>query len=184
MTIFKRRPSPAIVVACIAMVLALAGTTYAGLAIPPNSVGQKQLKANAVTSAKIRNGAVRPTDISSGVIPLRSGEIVTGAIGADLENPAPNGDFADTANLPAEPPVALDDTTVDVDGGDEVGGRCTGTADAPTAPGGVVCIYNEGSANATTLEGFSSSDGGFVVHWIAPAAGDTFFSGVWAYRAP
>ena len=43
------RPSPAMVVACLALGIALAGTSYAAIKLPANSVGAKQLKRNAVT---------------------------------------------------------------------------------------------------------------------------------------
>jgi hypothetical protein len=63
MKLFKR-PSPAIVVALIALVLAMSGTGYA-LTLPKNSIGKRQLKTNAVTSAKIKNGTIVGKDINS-----------------------------------------------------------------------------------------------------------------------
>jgi hypothetical protein len=51
-----RRPSPAMIVALIALVCALTGTAWAALG--KNSVGSKQLKKNAVVTAKIKKGAV------------------------------------------------------------------------------------------------------------------------------
>ena len=54
MRISVRRPSPALVISCIALVFALAGTGYATvLQVPRNSVGTAQLKNSAVTSAKV-----------------------------------------------------------------------------------------------------------------------------------
>ena len=55
----KRRfaPSPAMVVALIALFVALGGTSYAALTLPKNSVGTKQLKDGAVTAAKISSSA-------------------------------------------------------------------------------------------------------------------------------
>jgi len=52
------RPSPAMIVACIALLVALGGTSYAISNPPPDSVGPLQLRDNAVTNAKIQNGAV------------------------------------------------------------------------------------------------------------------------------
>lgn len=52
------RPSPAMVVALIALVTALSGSAYAALRVPQNSIGSRQLKANAVTNGKIANNAV------------------------------------------------------------------------------------------------------------------------------
>jgi hypothetical protein len=63
----KHRPSPALVVASIALLVALGGTSIAAVtaALPINSVGTPQLKGNAVTSAKIKNGEVKPADLSA-----------------------------------------------------------------------------------------------------------------------
>jgi hypothetical protein len=45
----RLRPSPAMVVASIALTVALGGTSYAAIRLPKNSVGTKQLRKNAVT---------------------------------------------------------------------------------------------------------------------------------------
>jgi hypothetical protein len=59
-------PSPALVVSLIALFVALGGTSYAAItALPANSVGTTQLKNNAVTGAKIKDGTVAAADISS-----------------------------------------------------------------------------------------------------------------------
>ena len=42
-------PSPAMVVACLALLVALGGTSYAAIKLPRNSVGNIQLKRGAVT---------------------------------------------------------------------------------------------------------------------------------------
>jgi hypothetical protein len=56
---FNRRPSPAMVVACLALLVALGGTSVAAISqIPRNSVGTPQLRTNAVTTPKVRNNAI------------------------------------------------------------------------------------------------------------------------------
>jgi len=62
------RPSPAMVVACIALVVALGGTGYAAIRLPRNSVGPAQLRTNAVTSAKVRNGSLSAKDFQSSAL--------------------------------------------------------------------------------------------------------------------
>ena len=54
-----RRPSPAMVVACLALLVALGGTSVAAVSqLAANSVGPRQLQFGAVTNPKIRNNAV------------------------------------------------------------------------------------------------------------------------------
>ena len=66
-----RRPSPAMIVACLALGIALSGTGIAAVtaALPRNSVGTPQLKNNAVTAAKVQNGSLSKADFRSGQLP-------------------------------------------------------------------------------------------------------------------
>lgn len=57
------RPSPALVIAIIALCVALTGTAWAALG--KNSVGTKQLKSKAVTTGKIANNAVTGAKVGS-----------------------------------------------------------------------------------------------------------------------
>ena len=59
-------PSPAMVVAVIALIVALTGTAWAALVLPKNSVGTRQLKAKAVTTGKIANNAVNGAKVLNG----------------------------------------------------------------------------------------------------------------------
>jgi hypothetical protein len=73
------RPSPALVISVIALILALGGTGYAAITLPKNSVGAKQLrknsvtgpklKKNAVSSAKVRDGSLLAADFKAGQLP-------------------------------------------------------------------------------------------------------------------
>jgi hypothetical protein len=78
--LLRRRPSPAMVVACIALVVALSGTGIAAVtAIPRNSVGTAQLRTgsvtnakiaqNAITAAKVRNRSLVRSDFALGQLP-------------------------------------------------------------------------------------------------------------------
>jgi hypothetical protein len=58
------RPSPAMVVALVALICALTGTAYAALG--KNSVGSRQLKAKAVTTGKIADNAVNGAKVAKG----------------------------------------------------------------------------------------------------------------------
>jgi hypothetical protein len=65
----RHRPSPATVVALLALVIAMTGTSYAAITVSANSVGTKQLKANAVVSSKVKNGSLRVADVNARRIP-------------------------------------------------------------------------------------------------------------------
>ncbi len=63
------RLSPSMVIACLALLVALAGTGYAATSLPRNSVGTGQLKNNAVTTSKVKNHSLLRVDFANGQIP-------------------------------------------------------------------------------------------------------------------
>jgi hypothetical protein len=67
----RQRLSPAMVVACVALTVALAQTSYAAVSqlIPRNSVGMVQLKKSSVTSDKVRDFSLRLWDFKHGDVP-------------------------------------------------------------------------------------------------------------------
>ncbi len=77
------KPSPASVLSVLALFVSLGGTGYAATQIPRNSVGTKHLRHNAVTSAKVKNGALVLTDFrASARTKLHGKDGVRGAAGA------------------------------------------------------------------------------------------------------
>jgi hypothetical protein len=67
--IARLAPSPAMVVSCIALLVALGGVGYAATALPRNSVGTPQLKRNAVTSIKVKDRSLLARDFRRGQLP-------------------------------------------------------------------------------------------------------------------
>lgn len=65
----RLRPSPAMVVACVALLFAMTGAGYAAGMLGPNTVGTKQLKKNAVVSSKVKNHSLLRADFKAGQIP-------------------------------------------------------------------------------------------------------------------
>jgi hypothetical protein len=57
-SLFRRRPSAAMVIALVALFVSLGGAGYAAMIIPNNSVGTSQLKNDAVSYKKIQPRAV------------------------------------------------------------------------------------------------------------------------------
>jgi hypothetical protein len=65
-----RRPSLEMTVACAALLIALGGTGIAAAQlVPRGSIGTPQLRNDAVTSAKIRDGSLQATDVAEGQLP-------------------------------------------------------------------------------------------------------------------
>jgi hypothetical protein len=62
-------------IAWIALFVALGGASYAAIKIPANSVGNRQLKRNAVTSSKVRDHSLLAAD-------FKAGQLQKGAAGA------------------------------------------------------------------------------------------------------
>ena len=93
------RPSPAMVVACLALLVALGGTSLATVSavLPKNSVGTPQLKKNAVGTAKLKNGAVTSAKVKNGsllAVDFKPGQLPGGSAGAQgLQGPpGPQGE--------------------------------------------------------------------------------------------
>ena len=58
------RPSPALIVAIIALIVSMGGTGYAAFTLPNNSVGTKQLKNGSVTAAKVKRHSLTGAQIN------------------------------------------------------------------------------------------------------------------------
>jgi hypothetical protein len=136
---------------------------------------------------------------------IPSGLTVTGAFGISSNVPttvaidppatattAATNDIRAVVQLPGLAPADLSDATVNfantpaaLDGDPS----CSGTAAAPTAPAGKVCLYlTAAQGTATTVDGqaiplLPGSRAGFVVH-AADADATTGAFGTWAYTAP
>jgi hypothetical protein len=80
--------SPAMVVACVALFVALGGGAYAAIELGYHSVGYRELKRNAVTSGKVRDGSLFAQD-------FRRGQLPTGQKG-DTGEKGGRGDKGDT----------------------------------------------------------------------------------------
>jgi len=75
MNLTPRRPSAAMIVAGVAIVLSTSGGAYAAGVdfVPFNSVGTPQLKNEAITAAKIRPHTLLASDFKVGQLPIGTG---------------------------------------------------------------------------------------------------------------
>jgi len=213
------------VTATMALIVALGGTSYAAITLPRNSVGTKQLKpravarsdirANAVTSAKVRNGSLLSKDFKAGQIPagpagpagapgpvgpagpagpfpatLPSGKTLVGAYG--LIGTGANQRAGD--NISFLYPLAVAPTGHFIKVGAVAPTECPGSAAAPTAAPGNLCIY-EGNADNVTVQSFEDPVtaatgsvvrpyGALVVAFSGAVSGNFRSEGSWAVTAP
>jgi hypothetical protein len=141
----RKLPTPATVIASIALLVALGGTSIAAVsALPRASVGTAQLKPGAVTSGKIKDRAVTTADIANGGVlsvdvrngslrrvDFRPGQLPAGPVGPQGP-PGPAGVsgrediLAETTTTSASPKAARATCTVGkkvIGGGVEIGGN-------------------------------------------------------------
>jgi hypothetical protein len=97
-----RAPSPSMIVACVALFVALGGTSYAAITLPANSVGTEQIKKSAVTGAKVKNATLTGAKIASAT--LTGAKIADATLtGAKIADATLTGvDIADGAVGPAK----------------------------------------------------------------------------------
>jgi hypothetical protein len=142
----RHRPSPAVVVAGIALLVALGGTSVAAVtALPKNSVGTAQLKNSAVTNRKLTNSSVGTAKIQNNSV-----------TGAKVRNGSlQKADFA-SGQLPAGPPAGTLSglQTITTDGGLDSSSPKSTVATCPTGKsviGGGSRISGQGSAKVTVI---------------------------------
>jgi len=93
------------VMSSLALFVALGGTSYAVTQLPRDSVGNRQLKANAVTSNKIRAGAVQRSDLAESARDVRGPRGPEGPAGTNGA-PGPPGP-SETIQVRAEGTVQI-----------------------------------------------------------------------------
>ena len=102
--VMRRRPSPAMIVAVIALFASMSGTGYAVSKLPKNSVGSTQLRAGAVQTSDIKDGAVTAGKLAKGVLPGQTSSVPPDRVAyadragfATQADSAERATFADTA---------------------------------------------------------------------------------------
>jgi hypothetical protein len=77
-----RRPSAPLLISVVALFFALGGASYAAITIPTNSVGNRQIRNNAVTYKKIAPGTIGSARINQALVQTRVSGTCTGTNGA------------------------------------------------------------------------------------------------------
>ena len=201
--VWKRRPSPATVLAGIALMVALGGTGYAAGILPVNSVGTAQLKKDAVTSLKVKNGSLLRADFKAGQVPagpagaagpagptgaagpagpfpdaLPSGKTVRGAFNIGGTAAAANA-LANTAISFVYAFAAVPTVKIVLQGA-TAPAECTGNASFPQAKAGFVCIYEELRTNSAGVTLNAVNRSGATIFVNSTVAGTFYSFGTWA----
>jgi hypothetical protein len=87
--VLAHRPSPAMVVALLALFSSLGGSAFAALNLPTNSVGSKQLRNDSVTGAKLHSGAVNASKVEAHS--LQAVDFAAGQLPAGPQGPQGHG---------------------------------------------------------------------------------------------
>ena len=209
------------VVGYVALFIALGGTSYAAIKLPANSVGNRQVKNSAITSGKVRNQTLRPQDFSAGTLrrgargpegpagppgpagpggadgsltgALPSGKSVRGRWSVSGVNPdGAAGDIeSDAFSFGVQLAAAPKRVFVFAASG---GADCPGTADAPQAAAGNLCIFVEYQININngietiinTTTGVTSRQGAEIYVQNVGTTPNVGFGarGSWAVTAP
>ncbi len=168
---FRRHLSFANITSLIALVFAMGGTGYA-LTLPKHSVGSKQIRKNAVTSAKVADRSLRVRDFARGQLPAGP----PGAPGAT----GPAGvKGADGAQGPAGVVGAVTVQRVDF-----------GLTENSSAGASVPCPAGTRAIGGGSQVAVSNADGIYATVsrpdriGVAPASGETFNGWRVSYRNP
>lgn len=203
--IVTRRPSPATLIACLALFVSLGGTGYAAFRLPPNTVGTVQLRPGAVVSSKVRDGSLLARDFKRGqlgAVPatLPSGTTLRGAF--FVGGSSAGGNEIATGEISFGLRLAVAPVAHFVVQRASSPPACSGSVTAPQAAPGHLCIY-EGGHSQTSIRGFRDpaaigdfedpvrrdtgarvrpEGAGLVVY--ATGGGNFYSVGTWAVTAP
>ena len=100
----RRHITPSLIISVMALFVALGGASYAAIKIPKNSVGNTQLRKDAVTSTKVKDRSLLATDFRTGQLPRGA----TGATGATGTAGAAGPTFSFSSSESTSPPVTIE----------------------------------------------------------------------------
>jgi hypothetical protein len=225
---FRRRPSPAFVLAIVALAVALGGTSFASNAVVSVSklINGKKIKKNSIPANRVKKNSLTGKQIKEsklGRVPkaknalnaanaanlggkpaaafetfaqqsIPAGTTVTGAFGLQhFTNAGTQDHLRQVISLPGTASANLSTANVNfanAAGVTDADPACNGTAAAPTAPAGKVCLYlTAGAGLGSTFSGeemppAGGTKFGFVVRSDNAAASGTGVYGIYAYHQP
>lgn len=188
MHVSRLRPSPAMVIALTALVVAMGGTAVAGdlingADIRKDTVTGKQVKESSLTKVPKASSADKLT-------PLPAGQLMHGVFGAGASNDTNSEDGYLSAAITYARPLASPIPNENIQ--DIQGSAYTAECPGPgKAAAGYLCVYNKIYSSVQVGYGYSDYrylqvDGksiGVVLYWNINN-GDPYVGGSWTVRAP
>lgn len=167
--------------------LALGGTAAAGFL----SFASRSIPSGVTVTGAFGIGSNVTVAVTTAIVPPPMPDTNTTPTNA-TSTTAMTTDIRQVVELPGPAPADLSDATVNFAnaGAGDTDPACSGTAAAPTAPAGKVCLYLSSAAGAGTtvdgqaIPGLAGSRRGFVVHAANATLGEVGAFGTWAYTAP
>jgi hypothetical protein len=166
--LWKHRPSPAMIVAMLALFVSMGGTGYAVSTLPKRSVGPAQLRTNAVRSQHIKPGSITTAKLARTTLSsLRSPVAAPAVAGGSNAAAAASGASPDRVSYADKAGIADRATLADRAA---LAGRATLADDAAAADTAAVADNAKLADNASKLGGksvaeFLTSD---TIRWITP----------------
>jgi hypothetical protein len=165
----KQLASPAMIVACVALVVALGGVSYAASVLPSNSVGTAQLKKGAVSGKKLRKGAVTSPKVKDGS--LLANDFEAGQLPAGPRGPQGPQGLQGARGLPGSVNVVTRfSTTTQVTAGSEATSIADCNAGEMATGGG---FFTQAGVQVITSRPKPLSNGGHATSWQAAVKNTT-----------
>lgn len=202
----------AIVIAVTSVAGAYAVEKITSKQIAKSAIKAKHVKDNALTGADVKDGSLSERDFAGGLpagergpagpqgVPgepgtsvfdgsIPSGETVYGTLGERMPLSAAGKSYRVAVSFPVPAPQTVESQQVNFAPGDggEDDATCTGSATAPTAPAGKVCIYTDGSSGTGEVSGNGVGNPFGFTYTVSSNGGNADFVGItgtWAYTAP
>ena len=140
-----RRQAPALAIACVALVAALAGSVYAANRIDGKTLRPKSLPGNRLVPASLPGNRLKPGTVAADR--LAPGSVTGTQVDAATLGQVPSAVHADSAASARDAQTALN--AVNAIDADKVGGHAAGCS-APTRPFAGACWQTKPSEAAVT----------------------------------
>jgi len=161
-----RRPRSGTVIAFLALLIALGGTSYAAIKLPANSVGSKQIKKNAVTGKKVKDRSLTASDFATGQLPAGA----VGPTGPAGKDGAPGKDGVDGTSATTNVVMRFPTSSTTITNGNSATSFANCAAGEKATGGG---YFVQGGITVNASRPYPLSDGGTATAWQVNATNNS-----------